>query len=127
MRYLGIDYGAKRVGLGISDERGDFSYPLKVLENTDNLVHDISTICKENSIGIVVVGESKNFEQKENSIMKEVTPFVEKLEKATGLQVFMHPEFMTSLEAERLQGHNEMHDASAAALILKSYLESNKN
>lgn len=126
MRYLGIDYGAKRVGIAMSDERGDFSYPLKVLENSETLINDLVSICKENNIGEIVVGDSKNFAQKENDIMKEVKPFVDKLRVASGVDVHLHPEFMTSLEAERLQGHNEMHDASAAALILKSYLESNK-
>ncbi len=127
MRKLGIDYGAKRVGVALSDEQADFSYPLVVLENTENLIKDIENICKENSVSEIVVGESKDFNQKENVIMQEITPFVEKIMFATGLPVHMHPEFLTSQEAERLQGKNNMHDASAAALILKSYLDTLKN
>ena len=126
-RYLGIDYGAKRVGIAVSDERGDFSYPFIVLENSDKLVEEIDQICKENSIGEIVVGESKNFAQEENDIMKEITPFVKKLEGVAGLPIHMHPEFLTSREAEQLQGHNDMHDASAASLILKSYLDTKKH
>lgn len=126
MRYLGIDYGAKRVGVAISDDRGDFSYPLIVLQNSADLVNEIAKICAENKISEIVVGESRNFSQNENDIMKEITPFVKSLENTLGLPVHMHPEFLTSLEAERLQGHNDMHDASAAALILKSYLDTNK-
>ncbi len=124
MRYLGIDYGEKRVGLALSDERGDFSYPLSVLQNSENLVEEIDKICKENEVNLVVIGESKNFEQKENDIMKKVHPFMKDLKEKTGIEIVLHPEFMTSLEAEHLQGHNDMHDASAAAIILKSYLES---
>lgn len=124
MRYLGIDYGEKRVGLALSDERGDFSYPLSVLQNSENIATEIMTICKERKVDIIVVGESKDFKQKENPIMKKVLELVEKLKTQTGIPVYLHPEFLTSIEAERLQGHNEMHDASAAALILKSYLES---
>jgi putative Holliday junction resolvase len=127
MRILGIDYGGKRVGVALSDERADFSYPLVVLENTDNLIADVEKICKDNMVGEIVVGESKNFNQTENTIMQEITPFAEKIRFVTGLPLHMHPEFMTSQEAERLQGKNEMHDASAAALILKSYLETLKN
>ena len=125
MRYLGIDYGTKRVGLALSDEEGDFAYPLSVLENTEDLISEIVKLCKENNVGTVVVGESKDFSQKENDIMQEIKPFVENLKEVTGLKVFMHPEFMTSMEAEHIQGHNDMHDASAAALILKSYLDTN--
>lgn len=127
MRYLGIDYGEKRVGLALSDERGDFSYPLSVLENSENLALEITEICKENNVETIVIGESKNFSQQENPIMKKVHSLVKLLETQTDLPVHLHPEFMTSLEAERLQGHNDMHDASAAALILKSYLETKQN
>ena len=125
MKYLGIDYGKKRVGLAVSDEKGQFSFPLSVLINCENLVDEIEKICRENNIEAIVVGESKNFEMKENEIMKEINPFVKSLEERLGLPVHMHPEFMTSQEAKQLQGKNNMHDASAAALILKSYLDTN--
>lgn len=123
MRYLGIDFGSKRIGLAISDESESFAMPLQVLENSDQAVSTICDICKDKNIGTVVVGESKNFEMKENEIMKEITPFVENLKKQSGLPVVFHPEFMTSAEAEQLQGKNNMLDASAAAIILKSYLD----
>ncbi len=126
MRYLGIDYGEKRVGLALSDEQGDFSYPLSVIQNSEKLVQEISNLCKENNVSTIVIGESKNFNQEENPIMKSVKILKENLENETQLPVHLHPEFMTSLEAERLQGHNDMHDASAAAIILKSYLETKK-
>jgi len=130
MRYLGIDYGEKRIGLALSDEVGDFAYPLVVLspfgrslvERENNLISEICKICKENNVKEIVVGESKDFDQKENYIMLEIKPFIKSLEEETGLPVRLHPEFMTSQEAERLQGHNDMQDASAAALILKHFL-----
>ena len=127
MRYLGIDYGSKRLGVAMSDESGDFSYPLSVIDNSESLLDEIVKICKENQIGEVVVGESRDFSQKENAIMQEIKPFVKNLSDKTGLPVHLHPEFMTSLEAERLQGSNSMNDASAAALILKSYLDLKKH
>jgi RNase H-fold protein (predicted Holliday junction resolvase) len=37
------------------------------------------------------------------------------------------PEMFTSKEAERIQGRSEKTDASAAAIILQSYLDRNKN
>jgi RNase H-fold protein (predicted Holliday junction resolvase) len=87
------------------------------------LIFDIGRICKENKIVGIVVGDSKDFRQRDNEIMKVVKPFAERLERELQIPVYFHPEFMTSVEAERLQGKNNMHDASAAALILKSYLE----
>ena len=124
MRYLGIDYGSKRVGVAITDEEGKMAFPLKVLENKEDLIYNIILICKEKNINEIVVGESKDFSQQNNKIMDDVVPFVENLKKSSALPVFTHTEFMTSQEAERLQGKNDMLDASAAAIILKSYLDS---
>lgn len=126
MRYLGIDYGSKRVGVALSDPSGSFATPLDVLRNDQNLLEEIKRICSHNHVESVVVGDSKDFNLRDNFIMGEVRPFVEKLKSETNLQVILHPEFMTSQEAERIQGKNDRLDASAAALILKSYLDSNK-
>lgn len=126
MRILGIDYGEKNVGLAVSDELLNMAFPLLVLNNTESLVTEIVSICKEKEVKEIVVGESKNFQGKENEIMKEIKPFVEKLKEETGLLIHFHPEFLTSVEAERIQGKNDLHDASAAALILNSYLDSTK-
>ncbi len=123
MRYLGIDFGAKRVGLAISEPSGSFAFPLSVLENSEHMVRDIAKVCAQHDIREIVVGESRNFLQKENDIMKEIMPFVKKLETEVHVPVHMHPEFLTSFEASHIQGTNHMHDASAAALILKSYLD----
>ncbi len=137
MKYLGIDYGSKRIGLSISDENASFAFPLEVLKNSEESLGRISEICKEKNIGTIVVGDSQNFQMQKNEIMKEVSPFVEELRKISGLPVLFHPEFMTSQEAERLQPRrlrsgsrlrrretkNDMLDASAAAIILKSYLD----
>ncbi len=127
MRYLGIDYGAKRIGVAVSDEALSMAFPLQVLENTDSILSELKEICEKNEIAKIIVGDSKDFNQKENEIMKAIAPFVQVLTSKLGIPVEMHPEFLTSMEAERIQGHNDMHDASAAALILASYLETNKN
>lgn len=88
---------------------------------------EIQQVCLEKNIGAVVIGDSENFQMQKNHIMEQVEPFVENLRKVSGLPVFLHPEFMTSQEAERLQGKNDMLDASAAAIILKSFLEITNN
>lgn len=122
-----MDFGSKRIGLAVSDESGSFAMPLKVVENSPKAVSEIIEICKERKIDTVVVGESKNFKQEENEIMGEIKIFVETLKKESGLSVVLHPEFMTSAEAEQIQGKNDMLDASAAAIILKSYLDTKIN
>jgi putative Holliday junction resolvase len=126
MRYLGVDYGKKRVGIALSDERGEFALPKAVLPNDRELIKKIKEICDENGVKQVVIGESKNYKGEENAIMENIRSFADDLKGVTRLPVVFEPEFLTSAAAERIQGKNEMHDASAAALILKSYLERNK-
>lgn len=126
-RILGIDYGEKYVGLALSDTEKKMAFPLSVLSNDEKLIEEITKVCSEKQVEMIVIGESKNFLQKENEIMKKIHPFVKELEETLKIPVKLHPEFMTSVEAERLQGQNDMNDASAAALILTSYLDSNKH
>jgi len=127
MRFLGIDFGLKRVGVAITDSSGEFALPLEVFSNDKDLLEKISRICLEEEISGIVMGESKDFSGKDNPIMSEIKIFSENLKKETKLPVYFEPEFLTSAEAERLQGKNLKSDASAAALILKSFLEKRKN
>jgi len=127
MRTLGIDFGSKRIGIALSDESGAFALPYGVVENNEHIVREVKELCVLNDVGEIVIGESKDFKGENNEIMKEIVPFIENLKQMVAIPVVLHPEFMTSSQAERLQGKNGMLDASAAALILSSYLELKKH
>ena len=124
-RYLGIDFGEKRVGIAISDEEGKFAFPNVVLVNDKNLLKNIMSLCLKNSTEIVIMGESRNFQGKINEIMWKIEGFKKQLE-LMGVKVIFEPEFMTSVQASQITGENDMLDASAAAIILQSYLDKNK-
>lgn len=122
MRILGIDYGSKRIGIALSDEGRQFAMPLVVLNNSKKNVEEVVKIAKEKEITEIVIGESKNYKGEANNILGESLNFKIDLEKQ-GFTVHLEPEFMTSANAERFQGKNDMLDASAAALILQSFLD----
>jgi putative Holliday junction resolvase len=124
VKLLGIDYGTKRVGIASTDESGEYALPRAVVPNTPELAEQVLTIAREYHAERIVIGESKNFKGEDNPVMTEVRVFAAML-KEKGMDVVFHPELMTSMEAERLQGSNDMNDASAAALILKSYIDTN--
>jgi putative Holliday junction resolvase len=123
MKYLGIDYGTKRVGIATSDDGGTMAFPLRVLLNSRSLAAHIAKICRDEHINTIVMGESLNFQNKHNAIMDKITPFVEELKAATGLPVVYMNEVLSSQEAMHLQGDNSENDASAAAIVLQSYLD----
>ncbi len=126
MKLMAVDYGAKRVGIASTDEAGEFAIPRMVLPNDENLLKAILDFALENKIEKIVIGESKNLDGKLNPIMEDIVRFADTLGE-DGLEVVFHPEVYTSMEAQQIQGKTGMNDASAAALILKSYIDSQNN
>jgi putative holliday junction resolvase len=122
MRILGIDYGTKRIGVAVSDESRMFALPVVVVKNSDIALKEVIEIARQYETKEIVIGESRNYKQQPNAIFEEADKFKKELEKA-GFTVYLELEFMTSVNAERLQGKNDMSDASAAALILQGYLQ----
>ncbi|MDB5254196.1 MAG: Holliday junction resolvase YqgF, putative holliday junction resolvase [Parcubacteria group bacterium] len=125
MKVLAVDYGAKRVGIASTDDSGEFALPRVVLPNNELLLPEVLKLIREGNIEKVVIGESKNLDGSRNQILDEAEKFGDAL-KGKGIEVVFHPEVYSSMEADRLQGQNAMRDASAAAIILKSYIDSHK-
>lgn len=135
MKYLGIDYGSKRVGLATSDDDGVFAFPYKILKNDLVLIDTIHNICGEENIQGIVVGESTDLSGEPNKIMGSIEKLVKTLEADLGLPIYLQKEFMTTIEARGRAGKEVNNarkvakaeqaaaDASAAALILQRYLE----
>jgi len=128
MKYLGIDYGTKRTGIALSDDSGAMAFPREVLAVTteEKLVEEIKKICTEEGVEELVLGESKNSQGEDNTVMQHIHPLKEALEKELSLPVHMELEFMTSMHADVGQGRTALRDASAAALILQRYLDKQK-
>lgn len=121
-KFLGIDYGTKKIGIAISDETGRIAFPYAVIANVDHLSEKIREICRKENINALVLGESRDFEGNPNLVMKKIIPFKKKLEKKLRLSVYLEPEFLTSKQARNILDGGK-NDASAAALILQSFLD----
>lgn len=126
MKIIGIDYGSKRVGVAVSDESRKFALPLSVIVNTPDLIDEVEKAAKQNEAQEIVIGESRQYDMSANKILPEIMEFKDKLDKK-GYKTRLEPEFMTSQQAERLQGRHDKIDASAAALILQSFLDKQKD
>ena len=122
MRLIALDYGHKKVGVASTDESGAFALPRAVWPNDKHLLEKVLKFKEKEGAEKIIIGESKNFDNSPNPIAERVNEFKKKLE-LQGVKVELHPEIFTTVEARRIQGNNEMTDASAATLILKNYLE----
>lgn len=136
MRYLGIDYGTKKVGVALSDENGTMGFPHAILPNDPELLSKFQALIAEREVGGIVMGESIAFDGSENPVAHEAKAFAAKLTDATGIAVSWEPETLTSREARRMHEPMEktrkpvVHEAiddAAAALILTSFLSRPKN
>lgn len=123
MRYLGIDFGTKRVGIALSDEAGMIAEPLTTLANDDNLVKRITELCDEHQVAVIVIGASYNFQGADNPVMTQIREITPILERKTGCEVVMESEVLTTAQAARVSENRDRLDSSAAALILQSYLD----
>ena len=47
MKYLGIDYGTKRIGLALSDEGGRLATPYTVLENQAGIMGGLERLIRD--------------------------------------------------------------------------------
>ena len=131
MRYLGVDYGTKKIGLALSDEAGVMGFPHSIVPNTPRLIDELCVLIAKEDVGAVVIGESRTLAGGENPIAKDAHSLGEQLTARAGVSVFYESEVFTSAEARRAPHKEEKTrapkaranvDASAAALILTSYL-----
>jgi len=125
MKYIGIDYGLKRIGISISNEDGTVAFPHQVLENNSAWLNTLVLLSEKTlANGGFVFGESRDLSMTENPLMKDIHAMIVSLKEASDLSIHLHPEYMTSREANRFIEEDEMHDARAAALILQHFLDS---
>ena len=125
MKYLGIDYGTKRIGIAISDDNGEFAFP-KGIVSPQNAVAEIAALCQKESVGGIVIGKSVASNGMENEIVGKAEEFGKKLSAAIQLPIFFQQESFSTVEAHRYQTAAGSRDDSAAAIILQRFLDTNK-
>lgn len=135
MKYLGIDYGTKRIGVAVSDEGGSLAFPLTTIKAGASALGELVEIINREWAEKIVIGESKNLKGEANPVMEDIDQFKKDLAELTQLPVEYEQEFFSSTQAARQfapDGSRKKNpsqaklDASAAALILQSYLDRNK-
>lgn len=124
MKYLGIDYGSKRVGTAVSDAEGKIAFPRAEVPNNEKLHRSLAAIVGQEGVGKIIVGDTRAFGGTQNPITPEAEAFTAKLRELTGIPVELAFEAGSSIEASRYAPRGEEHnDAAAAAIILQRYLD----
>ena len=130
---LGIDYGAKRTGIAITDAMQIIASGLTTV-NTNYLYTFIANIVLEENIECFVVGNPKNLDGTNTDITRSVNSFVRKLKKLyPKISLYQIDERFTSKIArntilasgikKQARKNKSLVDKISATIILQSYLD----
>ncbi|MGI8551001.1 MAG: Holliday junction resolvase RuvX [Dehalococcoidia bacterium] len=136
MRLLGIDTGEKRIGIAICDPQEIVAVPLCVLERKGR--HDteaIAGLARREAVEQLVVGLPLSLDGGRGPQAERAMRFGERLASACGLAVVFWDERFSTVEADRVmleaglsrRRRDARRDATAAAIILQDYIDSNRS
>jgi putative Holliday junction resolvase len=130
---LGVDYGAVRVGLAVSDPDRKFAFPLEVRERRgrDEDAAYFRALVEREEIGSVVVGLPVHLDGRESQKSAEARAYAAWLAEVTGLAVSHYDERFTTAHAESALWdaglthgkRKRRRDKVAAQMMLQAYLD----
>jgi putative Holliday junction resolvase len=132
MRYLGIDYGAKRIGLAQGDEIGVATPLPAVIEPAGEARWTkLAEVIRVRRITEIVIGYPYNMDGSVGFKAKEVDAFVAELKTRFSLPVHLVDETLTSYAAESSIKKKNLRDvrdtglidSRAATIILQDFLD----
>ncbi len=134
MRALGLDLGAKRIGVAVSDSAGTVATPIEVLRRRGHrsLEHrEIAALVQEWEVEIVVVGLPYSLDGSIGPMAKKCLAETRALDDTLEVPVVPYDERLTTVTAERTLMQQQMKadarrrvvDKVAAAVMLQAWLD----
>ena len=136
---LGIDYGARRIGLALSDATATLASPWRLVQRPPSeaetlrvMIAEIATLVRDDDgLEAVVVGWPRRLDGSPTDQTALVEAFARALKSRIDLPVVLQDERLSSHEAETRLALRESDwrkrkarlDAAAAAIILQDYLD----
>lgn len=140
MRIMGLDYGAKTVGVAISDSLWVTAQGIETITRNDEgklrkTLARIEQLILEYDIEYIVLGYPKNMNNSIGDRGRKTEEFKDMLTRRTGLEVMLWDERLTTSSARktliegrvRRENRKNYMDKLAAVLILQGYLDSLSN
>ena len=135
-RIMGLDFGSKTVGVAVSDGLGLTAQGVEIIRRTsENKLRQtlarIEELIVEYGVEEIVLGYPKNMNNTEGVRVELTKEFQDKLERRTGLPVYLWDERLTTVAADkammeagiRREERKEHVDRIAACFILQGYLD----
>lgn len=123
-KYMGVDYGARRIGLALSDSEGRIAFPLDILDTKKESAKEVVTRAEKEGAGRIVVGDTRTLEGFSNTVTAHAEAFIAELVALSPVPIERVNEAYATNEALRFAPQGKKHDdSSAAAIILQRYLD----
>ncbi|NBJ91114.1 Holliday junction resolvase RuvX [Parablautia muri] len=136
MRIMGLDFGAKTVGVAISDQLLITAQGIEIIRRKEEnklrqTLARIEELIEEYQVEEMVLGLPKNMNDTLGPRVEATLAFKDKLERRTGLPVHTWDERLTTVAADkamieagiRRENRKEYVDKIAAVLILQGFLD----
>ena len=136
-KYLGVDFGLKRIGLSITDQEKIFAFPLTTIE-FDNAFNFFKDLFLKEEISKVIIGYPKRLSGVDSDIESSIKIFITKFKKQfPAIEIERFDERFTSKLASKAivssglgkkkRSDKSLIDKVSAAIILQDYLTYNKS
>ena len=133
MRIMGLDFGSKTVGVAISDPLLITAQGIEIIRRKEEnklrqTLARIEELIVEYGVEEIVLGYPKNMNNTEGVRVELTKEFQDKLERRTGLPVYLWDERLTRVAADKAMmeagiRREEHVDRIAACFILQGYLD----
>lgn len=141
-KYLGIDYGSKRVGIAVSDENKKYSFSRDFVKNDVKFFENLLKIIRDEFVEKIVIGYPLNFKSektiqtltvekfrnelelrlKKNKIEAEIVYFDERLTSKIAQDSIMN----SGLSKSKRQEKGRV-DSISAQIILQDFIDKTNN
>lgn len=128
-RIMGIDWGATRIGVAVSDPTRDFVFARPMVRGGADAIKQIITIATDDDVVGIVVGLPLRMDGTDSDTTVAVRAFVSELGKHTNLPICMIDETLTSSAAAEQMGKmtrrdvKEKLDSQSAVIILENAID----
>lgn len=132
-RILAIDYGAKRIGLAVTDPLKMFAIPFDTIPNDKYTFDKLKQIVNEKNVVKIILGNPVKENGGDSLISKDIRKFKSELEKKINLTIELVDErysseiaskrILESVPSKKKRRDKSLIDKNAAAVILEDYLK----
>jgi putative holliday junction resolvase len=131
MRIAAIDWGIKRIGIAISDERKKIALPMQTIPGGKNGAADVIQALALKQVELILVGFPLLLNGQEGPMAAAVRQFARELEAASTIPIKLIDERFSSKLADqslreirlKRKERTAKMDVTAAAILLQGYLD----